>query len=122
MAKHTRWAIILAASAAVYFVLFRLGERRTDCFRSYDLYAEFLPNILYAVRSLRAGGQGLLWNPFQNCGQAFFAMSDVGLLYPANLLFLVLPPGLAVRGVIILDLVVAGTFAYLLCRALGTGT
>jgi len=134
----------LIASAA-YFVHFRLGvhglaqrvgrqeaatplseaDRRAGTLvdrrrPAHDVYAYFYPNMLYARDSVRDGGRGLFWNPFQNCGQPFFAPS--GLLYPPHLLFLVLGGDRALRVSLFLDLVVAGAFAYGLCRELGAGT
>src|SRR4029077_7436807 len=74
-----------------------------------------------ALRSLAAGG-GLLWNPYQNCGQPFFAVSSVGLLYPANVLFLLLAPSTALRAVLFANLVVGGLGAWALALELGVDT
>ncbi|HLY36622.1 MAG TPA: YfhO family protein [Candidatus Binatia bacterium] len=114
-------ALGTALAAAAYVIAFRLGEERPSPLLAHDIYAEFYPNILYGLASVRDGGRGLLWNPFQNCGQPFFGMSDTGLLYPPNLLFLVLNPGRALRGVFVFNLVIAGFFTYVLCRELGVG-
>src|SRR5207249_11929855 len=81
---------------------------------AHDVYAYFYPNMLYARDRVRDGGRGLFWNPFQNCGQPFFPFS--GLVYPPHLLFLVLTGDRALRAGLFLDLVVAGAFAYGLCR------
>jgi hypothetical protein len=72
--------LLATAGAALYVVAFRLGERGGGV-PAFDVYGYFYPNILYALRGLATGG-GLLWNPDQNCGQPFFAISSVGLLYP----------------------------------------
>ncbi|TMA34516.1 MAG: YfhO family protein, partial [Deltaproteobacteria bacterium] len=87
---------------------------------AHDVYAYFYPNMLYARDRVRDGGRGLFWNPFQNCGQPFFPFS--GLVYPPHLLFLVLTGDRALRAGLFFDLVVAGAFAYGLCRELGAGT
>jgi hypothetical protein len=42
-------------------------------FLAYDTYSYFLVHAMYAVRAVHEGAGGLLWNPFQNCGQPFFA-------------------------------------------------
>ena len=42
---------------------------------SYDVYDYIYPTFLYAWRSLHERG-GLLWNPYQDCGQPFFANSE----------------------------------------------
>ena len=88
---------------------------------SFDIYSYYLPNMLYAVQRLRAGGAGLLWNPFQNCGEPSFGISSTGVLYPSNLLFLVLGADRALRAVIAGNFAVAGIGMYWLARELGTG-
>jgi hypothetical protein len=88
---------------------------------AYDTYAQFLPNALHAMRALRADPGGLLWNPYQNCGQPFFANPLTGLLYPPHLLFLVLAPDAALRAIGVVNLCIAGVGAYALARELGAG-
>ena len=87
---------------------------------SYDIYGFFYPNQVYAWRCLRAG-TGVLWNPYQDCGQPFFALSQVGLLYPVNLVFAVLDREPALLASTLLNLSVAGAGTLLLGRALGLG-
>jgi hypothetical protein len=86
---------------------------------AHDIYAYFYPKMLYALASLRQGGEGLLWNPFQNCGQPFFAVSQTGLLYPPYLLFLVLDPEAALRGVLVIHVLIGGLGMYFLAREVG---
>src|SRR5262245_55076453 len=120
----------LVAAVAAWFVLFCLSARGMPLAPAgrpgmlvdgrqpaHDVYAYFYPNLLYALRTLRDGGRGLLWNPYQNCGQPFFGVS--GILYPTNLLFLFLNADLALRGALFVNMLVAGVFAYLLCREFG---
>src|SRR5262249_11668091 len=67
------WLAILAciAGAAWFVTIWRL-----DAFGpgSWDLQMHYIPSMLYAARDIADGGRGLLWNPFQNCGQPFFAI------------------------------------------------
>jgi hypothetical protein len=112
--------LLAILGAASYVVLSRLGERG-EGWPAFDVYGYFYPNILYALRSL-AAGSGLLWNPHQSCGQPFFAISTVGLLYPANVLFLLLSPSTGLRGVLFANLVVGGVGAWALARELGLAT
>ena len=109
--------LVVSASVATYFVL---GIAPTGMFPAHDIYTYSYPKMLYAAASFHAGGKGLLWNPFQNCGQPFFALSQTGLLYPPNWLFLVLAPEHALRAVVVVNQVIAGAGIYLLARALGT--
>jgi len=110
-------AVILAT--AIWVVRYRVGA---GFFPAFDLYAYFYPKVLYALASLRDGGRGLLWNPFQNCGQPFFGTSQTGLLYPPYLLFLLFETDLALRLVITVHLAIGGLGTYLLARELGART
>ena len=135
--RATPWLVVTAlASVAAYFVLFRLGAttpldvgpppssgpsgQLPDVrLPAHDVYAYFYPNVIHARHALAAGGEGLLWNPFQHCGQPFFGTSQTSLLYPVHALFILLNPHQALRAVVFVDLLLAGVFAYLLCRTLG---
>src|SRR5215467_13035165 len=107
---------LLCAAAALYAV-----HDRTvfGWYPAHDLYAYFYPKALYALAALRDGGRGLLWNPYQNCGQPFLALPQTGLWYPVYLLFLVLRPEAALRAVLTAHLVIGGLGAYALGRELG---
>jgi hypothetical protein len=88
---------------------------------TYDTYAQFLPDMLHAVASIRDGGDGLLWNPYQSCGQPFLADGITGLFYPPHLLFLVLDPNLALHAVLLLNMLIGSVGMLLLARELGLG-
>jgi hypothetical protein len=109
----------MIGATALYIVARRLGENAPGM-PAFDVYAYFYPNMLYALHAL-AGGRGLLWNPYQDCGQPFFAISSVGLLYPANVFFLLLDPTMALRAVLWMNLLVGGLGAWALARELGLG-
>lgn len=85
---------------------------------SYDLYAQHYPTMIYALEALRRG-HGLLWNSLQNCGQPFLPSTGAALLYPVNLLFLVLPTNAVFFVIAALHMAIAGAGAYLLCRQYG---
>lgn len=110
-------AVFLAA--AVYFVVVEL--HRPAPTPALDVYIYFLPNKLHAVYSAWHGGRGLLWNPYQSCGEPFFANTAMGLLYPLHLLFLVLEPNRALHVVLIANMVIGATGMLLLLRQLGLG-
>src|SRR5512143_3150317 len=86
---------------------------------AFDIYMYYHPNMLYAARRLAAGGSGLLWNPWQNCGQPSFGISSTGILYPVNLFYLLVDADLALRLVTVANFLVAGVGAYALGRELG---
>src|SRR5206468_5156933 len=112
-------AILVFAVAAAYVVLVEL--HRPALFPAFDVYIYFIPNKLHAVYSLWHRGKGLLWNPYQACGEPFFANPAMGLLYPPHLIFLVLDPNLALHVVLILNMVVGALGMFLLGVELGFG-
>lgn len=111
--------LVAVGAASAYTVIYRLGEDVPGMPVAFDVYGYFYPNILYALRSLGDGGRGLLWNPFQNCGQPFLGITETGLFYPANVLFLFLQPQTALRAVLSTNLVIGGLGTYGLGRQIG---
>ena len=110
--------LAVVCAAALYVIAFGLGEGRPGRV-SFDVYGYFYPHILHALSGVADGWRGLLWNPFQNCGQPFFGITETGLLYPLNLLFLMLDPPTALRGVMLTNLIIGGLGTYALSRELG---
>lgn len=88
---------------------------------AFDIHQHYYPIMLAAVRALANEGRGFLWNRYQGCGTPFFGVGSNGLLYPANLFFLVFDPEHALLAVTAFNLLVGGISAYLLCRELGSG-
>jgi hypothetical protein len=116
-ARLSTWVAMASTAAAALYVV---GVRAQRGFvPAHDLYAYFYPKALYALASVRDGGRGLLWNPYQNCGQPFFAISQTGVLYPPYFFFLLFEPELALRAVLFVHLLIAGSGAFFLCRELG---
>jgi hypothetical protein len=109
-------AAALAASP-LWFVFGILAPRASQELRlpSYDFYAYFYPNVLYAGHGLEQGF-GLFWNPYQNCGQPFFALSLTALLYPPSLIFHWLDRETALMLSMVLHLAFGGLGAWLLFR------
>lgn len=107
----------ILAAAAAYVIARWLGEGQPGVIAG-DIYLYFYPNILNALRSLAAGGSGLLWNSYQDCGQPFFATPGTALLYPLNAFFLVLPPEVALRCLLFGNLFIGAAGLYALAREL----
>jgi len=84
-----------------------------------DLAGQFIHWRAFGFGELRHGNLAL-WNPHLFCGAPFFGGFQSALLYPPNLLFVVLPVGVAVNWSIALHVYLAGAFAYLwaACRGL----
>ncbi len=83
----------------------------------WDMDVLFYPQKQFAVRSILAGDFPL-WNPHLFCGMPFHATLHPALLYPPNLLFLVLPLAPAFNVLFALHLALAGIFTYALLREL----
>ena len=88
---------------------------------SYDIYAAYYPNVVYALRSLREG-HGIFWNRLQNCGQPFLPATVVGPFYPLNLAFLIPAVDRAIATITFIHLGLAGIGTYLLAREIGIGS
>ncbi|PIY69204.1 hypothetical protein COY90_01930 [Candidatus Roizmanbacteria bacterium CG_4_10_14_0_8_um_filter_39_9] len=61
-------------------------------------------------------GQLPLWNPYMFSGTPFLADINLGLLYPLNILYLILSPLRALSYMIIIDVYLAGAFMYVYGR------
>ncbi len=86
----------------------------------FDFFAYYRPNAVYAFGRL-AHGDLPLWNPSQGVGLPFLATLQTGVLYPPNLLHLLLPAQLAFAVLVALHLGIAAGFAACLARRLGAG-
>lgn len=82
-----------------------------------DLSVFFIPPRLLWLEILR-GGEFPLWNPYALLGHPLFATLQPGILYPVNILLLVLPFDLAFNWTIIIHFPLAGVFTFLLLREL----
>lgn len=106
--------LLLTSLASLYFwsVLdgkFLLTER--------DLSVFFIPPRVFWTGALR-GGEFPLWNPYSYAGHPLFATLQPGVLYPINLLLLVIPFDLAFNWTIIIHYILSGAFTYALLREL----
>ena len=81
----------------------------------FDGIAQFYPWRLFAAETLRSGYLPL-WNPFQFCGTPFLANDQSAVLYPPNLLFVVMPVAQAFGASAVLHLALTGIFMYALLR------
>ena len=86
--------------------------------KNTDLMLQFLPWRAFGFSQLRAGHLPL-WNPHVFCGTPFFGGFQSALLYPLNVLFLLLPLGAAINWSIALHVFLAGAFTYLWARNRG---
>ena len=83
----------------------------------YDAVAQFYQWRVFYARSMQAGHIPL-WNPHQFSGTPFLANGQSAVLYPLNLLFLVVDPITGFTIFAVLHLFLAASFTYLLLRDL----
>ncbi|MGH2459378.1 MAG: YfhO family protein [Chloroflexota bacterium] len=87
---------------------------------SFDSLVYFYPNAVYLAERVRAG-QLPLWDPYLFAGVPFLANSQVGALYPPNLLYLLGPVSRGYARLVVLHVWWLAFGTYLLGRAsLGT--
>lgn len=113
--------IVVAAVAAHIVVNVWPAATSGNLVGVLDTYTYFYPGIRYALRALAAGGEGLFWNPLQNCGQPAFANPQFNFLYPPFAVFAVADLERGVAFLVGLHLAVAGLGMLWLCRVLGLG-
>ena len=118
MVARRDWLVLLScvAAAAGFIAVWQLSAHLPG---GFDVYMHYYPNMEYAARQVLDGGRGLLWNPYQSCGQPFFGISSTGLLYPPYWLFLLLDAQHAHWVVTLINLTIAGVGAFALGRTLG---
>lgn len=117
--KRAKSPNFLAGLALFFSTLLFFSDLFADRFilTERDLAPYFIPPRFFAAESIK-NGEFPLWNPYQFTGHPFFANPQHALLYPLNLLFLVLPFDLAFNSIIILHFFLGGFFLYLLLREL----
>ena len=111
-------ALFLAALAiAIYYPLTLQGR----VLSSLDSLVYFYPNAIYLAERLRAG-QIPLWDPYIFAGVPFLANSQVGALYPPNLLYLLGPVSRVYAILVVAHVWWLGFGVYLVARgSLGLG-
>ena len=107
--------LLLAALSALYFGSAVSGELLLT---ERDLSVFFIPPRLLWVDAIRAG-EFPLWNPYFYSGHPLFATLQPGVLYPVNVLLLLLPFAVAFNWTIIVHFMLAGVFTFFLLREMG---
>ncbi len=98
---------------------YKQAGNRLDSFPVHSTTTPFMeePMFEFVRRSLR-DGIFPLWNPHQGCGYPLIAMMNLGLLWPLNFLFYILPNTWAWDAVTLLRLLLGGFFAFCFMREL----
>jgi hypothetical protein len=110
--------IAVAALFTVPFLVFWKAALGLQVFAPGDSMLYHYPARMMLAQYLRAG-ELPLWNPYIFSGMPFLGVSQMSVLYPANLLFLVVPPMWAMNLQMITTYSIAALAAYCYARAIG---
>jgi hypothetical protein len=105
--------IALAEMITVFFAPVLFTNR---IFLLWDLLFFFSPGY-FAFHESVARGALPLWNPYVGCGEPLLADMELGIFYPPNLIYLVLPIARALVMSATFHVFLAGAGAYALARA-----
>ena len=106
------WFVLLAVLTLGMFaeVLFT-SQHMVLSNQNTDLFLQFVHWRTFGFGELKHGNLAL-WNPHIFCGAPFFGGAQAALLYPPNMLFLLLPLARAINWSIALHVFLAGAFTY----------
>lgn len=111
-------ALLLLGFTGVIFLYFFEALLQSRLMVERDLPIFFFPNLKLWVEAVKAG-ELPLWNPYSFSGQPLFASLQTSILYPPNVLLLLLPLDFAFNLTIVFHFFLSGWFVYLLARELG---
>lgn len=114
LARRHGWLVVPVLAPLVVFAPAVAGRA---LLAPGDGVGYYLPLHRLVASMLRAG-EAPWWNPYSFSGSPLFALHQAGVLYPPNLVHLVLPPVAAENLVALSSLAVAATGAALLGRRL----
>lgn len=80
-----------------------------------DLFSLETPGYMFYRDSLLAGTLPL-WTPYSGCGEPYLAGSDIGVFYPPNLIFLLLPTRHAIAVFVTFHIFFSAIATYVLSR------
>ncbi|MBI4765848.1 MAG: YfhO family protein [Deltaproteobacteria bacterium] len=111
-------AILFFSFTGLIILYFWEALAQSNLMVERDLPIFFFPNLKLWVEALKAG-ELPLWNPYSFSGQPLFASLQTSILYPPNVLLLILPLDFAFNLTIVLHFFLSGWFVFLLTRELG---
>jgi hypothetical protein len=110
-------AVVVTAIAAWYFRIILPAHVPFDLFSNSDFFTQIYPMWHRTSEWLRAGVLPL-WNPYQCGGHPLLATGIYGVLYPPNLLYSVVPAGVAIEVLTVVHLAAAGMLMYAYARTI----
>jgi len=113
-------ALLTAICVMVLWPIISAGAEVAPGLANHDARTQWYPWRAYAAESIKSGVFPL-WNPYILCGVPFVGNFQSALFYPPNLVFLIVPIGVAARASILLHVWLSILFTYLLARQLRCG-
>jgi hypothetical protein len=104
--RNVPW-VVGGLIAAALLLVFVLPQNVLLTAKGTDTISEFVAWRAFLADSLRAGHIPL-WNPYTYGGQPFLSGFESAVLYPPNLLFVVMPLGPALNFSVLLHLIILG--------------
>jgi hypothetical protein len=122
---HAPDLLALAVIAAIavlawYFRVLRPAHIPFSLMGNSDFFTQIYPMWWRIAEWWRAGVLPL-WNPYQYAGQPVLASAIYGVLYPPNVLYSLVNPALAIEGLAVAHLSVAGASMYAFAATIGLG-
>lgn len=108
--------IIIFIVCSAFFTPF-LANPKLLTTKDNDLGRTYIPLYSFIKESIFTDKQIPLWRPSQMMGETFIGNPLSSLLYPANVIFLILPPNFGAIFYLFSHFVLAGIFTFLLARS-----
>ncbi len=114
---HRVWVLLLALAVVLVIGQALLSGDQLISHPSTDIANQFFASRVFGFGEI-ARGEFPLWNPFTYGGAPYLGQFQSALLYPLNLLFLILPIGQALNWSIALHIFICGlgVYAWTACK------
>lgn len=116
--KPTRWVAVFLGSLALACIYYWRIPLRGEAPLFGDVAVQFLPWKILIKRTLLSG-HFPLWNPYSMAGKPFLANMQSAILYPIDMLLMLLPIMRFYAWSLLLHTALAGTFTWFLAKRLG---
>ena len=116
ISKRLRLTLLLTALCLLFFIPF-LANPQLLAEKDNDLGRTYIPMFTYLRNSFVTNKSIPLWRGDQMMGESLIANPISSLFYPANVIFLIFPPGLGATIYYLVHFIVAATATFYLGRS-----